>query len=40
MPSRIGIAEQVAAGLLVVVAMVVALAYYSATLAWMWRQLW
>ena len=40
MLNRIGIEEQLAAGLLVVVVIVVALAYFSESAAWIWRQFW
>jgi hypothetical protein len=37
---RIGNAEQIAAGLLVVVVIIVTLSYFSASVGWLWRQLW
>jgi hypothetical protein len=40
MLNRFGIEEQIAAGLLVVVVIVVALAYFSESAAWIWRQFW
>lgn len=40
MLNRIGIEEQIAAGLLVVVVIVVALAYFSETMGLIWRQFW
>jgi len=40
MVNRTGIEEQIAAGLLAVVVIAVALAYFSETVSWMWRQFW
>jgi hypothetical protein len=39
MPSKIGVAEQIAAGLLVIIAIVIAVAYFSAAMNWVLRQL-
>ncbi len=38
--TRLGTAEQVAAGLLAIVTVVVALAFFSETTGWIWRQFW
>jgi hypothetical protein len=40
MVTRTGIEELIAAGLLAFVMIVVALAYFSETIGWIWRQFW